>query len=130
MEPIWKGKQTNKTSNMCTGDKGKQTNKQVEVAHAEVQMQGVVRSCVTCGVRYAMCQSMWKSFRDASEMHRKSVEFDTQGHTLTAILIVVDRLSKCIHAMPTVTMIDSVEVACLFLEHVWRHHGLPVAVIS
>src|SRR5258708_36134883 len=28
MEPIWKGKQTNKTSNMCTSDKGKQTNKQ------------------------------------------------------------------------------------------------------
>src|SRR6266436_8295866 len=28
MEPIQKGKQTNKTSNMCTSDKGKQTNKQ------------------------------------------------------------------------------------------------------
>src|SRR5258708_2448735 len=28
MEPIWKGKQTNKTGNTCTGDKGKQTNKQ------------------------------------------------------------------------------------------------------
>src|SRR5258708_3919143 len=28
MEPIQKGKQTNKTSNMCAGDKGKQTNKQ------------------------------------------------------------------------------------------------------
>src|SRR5258705_888970 len=47
-----------------------------------------------------------------------------------AILIVVDRLSKCIHAMPTVTMIDSAGVAHLFLKHVWRHHGLPEAVIS
>src|SRR6266436_8177071 len=28
MEPIWKGKQTNKTSNTCAGNKGKQTNKQ------------------------------------------------------------------------------------------------------
>src|SRR5260370_35520360 len=28
MEPIRKGKQTNKTSNTCAGDKGKQTNKQ------------------------------------------------------------------------------------------------------
>src|SRR5260221_13965795 len=28
MEPIQKGKQTNKTSNMCASDKGKQTNKQ------------------------------------------------------------------------------------------------------
>src|SRR5258708_3007169 len=32
------------------GDKGKQTNKQVEAAHVEVQMQGVVQSCITCGV--------------------------------------------------------------------------------
>ena len=84
MEPIWKGKQTNKTSNMCTGDKGKQTNKQAEVAHAEVQMQGAVWSCITCRVQYAMCQSMWKSFGDASEMCQKSAEFNTQGHTLTA----------------------------------------------
>src|SRR5258708_38302109 len=48
------GKQTNKTSNMCTGDKGKQTNKQTnkqaEAAHVEVRMQGAVQSCVTCGV--------------------------------------------------------------------------------
>src|SRR5260370_42656696 len=70
MEPIQKGKQTNKTSNTCTSDKGKQTNKQVEAAHAEVQMQGVVQSCITCGVRYAMHQSMQKSFRDASEKCR------------------------------------------------------------
>src|SRR6266436_589011 len=86
METIWKGKQTNKTSNMCTSDKGKQTNKQVEAACAEARMQGAVQSCITCGVRYAMCQSMWKSFRDALEMCQKSVEFDTQGHTLTPAL--------------------------------------------
>src|SRR6266436_2331977 len=83
METIWKGKQANKTSNMCTSDKGKQTNKQVEAAHVEARMQGVVQSCITCGVRYAVCQSTWKSFRDASEMCQKSVEFNTQGHTLT-----------------------------------------------
>ena len=47
-----------------------------------------------------------------------------------AILVVVDRLSKRIHAVPTVTTVDSTGVACLFLEYVWRHHGLPEAVIS
>src|SRR5258708_7805196 len=34
-------------------------------------MQGAVQSCVACGVQYAMCQSMWKSFRDALEMHQR-----------------------------------------------------------
>src|SRR5258705_1036561 len=47
-----------------------------------------------------------------------------------AILVVVDRLSKHIHTIPTITTVDSAGVACLFLEHVWRHHGLPEAVIS
>src|SRR5258708_7203344 len=47
-----------------------------------------------------------------------------------AILVAVDRLSKCIHAIPTITMIDSAGVAHLFLEHVWRHHGLLEAIIS
>ncbi len=47
-----------------------------------------------------------------------------------AILVAVDRLSKHIHAIPTVTTVDSAGAACLFLEHVWRHHGLPEAVIS
>src|SRR5258707_11347608 len=83
MEPIRKGKQTNKTSNMCASDKGKQTNKQVEAACVEVWMQGAVWSCITCRVRYAMHQSMQKSFGDASEMHWKSTEFNTQGCTLT-----------------------------------------------
>src|SRR5258708_39102666 len=32
-----------------------------------------------------MHQSMWKSFRDALEMHWKSAEFNMQGHTLTLI---------------------------------------------
>src|SRR5260221_12441109 len=47
-----------------------------------------------------------------------------------AILVVVDRLSKRIHAIPTITTVDSTGVACLFLEHVWRHHGLLEAIIS
>src|SRR5258707_11910384 len=44
--------------------------------------------------------------------------------------MVVDHLSKQIHAIPTVTSLDSTRVAWLFLEHVWRHHGLPEEVIS
>ena len=47
-----------------------------------------------------------------------------------AILVVVDRLSKRIHAIPTVTSVDSEGMARLFLDHVWRHHGLPEEVIS
>src|SRR5258705_9522543 len=53
---------------------------------------------------------------------------DSKGYN--AILMVVDRLSKWIHAIPTVTSLDSARVARLFLEHIWRHHRLPEEVIS
>src|SRR5260370_41716529 len=61
--------------------------------------------------------------------HWEVISVDTIGELLeskgyNAILVVVDRLSKRIHAMPTVTTLHSAGVPCLFLEHVWRHHLL------
>src|SRR5258707_10135054 len=53
---------------------------------------------------------------------------DSKGYN--AALVVVDHLSKRIHATPTVTSLDSAGVARLFLEHIWHHHGLPEEVIS
>src|SRR5258705_476639 len=53
---------------------------------------------------------------------------DSKGYN--AVLMVVDCLSKQIHAIPTVTSLDSTRVARLFLEHVWCHHRLPEEVIS
>src|SRR6266478_2740962 len=53
---------------------------------------------------------------------------DSKGYN--AILMVVDHLSKWIHAIPTVTSLDSARVARLFLEHIWCHHRLPEEVIS
>src|SRR5258705_3475552 len=53
---------------------------------------------------------------------------DSKGYN--AILVVVDCLSKQIHAIPTVTSLDSTRVAQLFLEHIWCHHGLLEEVIS
>src|SRR5258708_39359039 len=53
---------------------------------------------------------------------------DSKGYN--AILVVVDCLSKRIHAVPTVTSLDSAGVPQLFLEHVWCHHRLLEEVIS
>src|SRR5260221_2530769 len=53
---------------------------------------------------------------------------DSKGYN--AVLVVVDHLSKWIHAVPTVTSLDSARVAQLFLEHIWHHHRLLEEVIS
>ena len=52
------------------------------------------------------------------------------SHGYDALLVVVDHLSKQVHVIPTTAGINSVGVAQLFRDYVWRHHGLPEEVIS
>ena len=47
-----------------------------------------------------------------------------------SILVVVDRLSKLVHFIPTHTEVDATEVAQLFVQHVAKHHGLPESIVS
>jgi len=51
-----------------------------------------------------------------------------RGHT--AILTVVDRLSKTAIFAPTTMHVDAVGLAHLFFSQVFRHYGLPRAIIS
>jgi len=46
------------------------------------------------------------------------------------IMVVVDHLSKQAHVMPTMSDITATGVAWLFLDHIWKLHGLPEEVIS
>jgi hypothetical protein len=52
----------------------------------------------------------------------------SQGYD--AIFIVADRLSKKAHVAPTTGEVDSVGIARLYRDNVWRHHGIPEIVIS
>ena len=47
-----------------------------------------------------------------------------------AILVVVDRLTKMTHVIPTTTTVDAVGTARLFVDNVWKLHGIPLTVIS
>lgn len=46
-----------------------------------------------------------------------------------AIMVVVDRLSKMVHVMPTRGTVNSGGVARLFRDHVWKLHGLPEQIL-
>src|SRR6184192_685481 len=52
---------------------------------------------------------------------------ESRGHD--AILVVVDRLSKRVHLIPTSSDVESAGIARLFLDRVWKLHGLPEVVI-
>ena len=47
-----------------------------------------------------------------------------------AILVVIDRLSKMAHFIPTHTNASAPQIANLFISHIFRYHGLPKSIIS
>ena len=47
-----------------------------------------------------------------------------------AIVVFVDRLSKMVHLTPTHTTLTAKGWAELFLENVWKYHGLPEELVS
>ena len=50
------------------------------------------------------------------------------GHT--ALLVVVDKLSKMTHLIPTTTQVTGEEMARLYVDHVFKHQGCPKAIVS
>ena len=52
------------------------------------------------------------------------------SHYHVAILVVVDRLTKQAHFIPTTKSMPAQDVAALFLQHIVRVHGLPETLIS
>jgi len=51
-----------------------------------------------------------------------------QGYN--SILIVVNRLTKMVHFVPTTEKTSAEELARLFRDNVWKLHGLPKSIIS
>src|SRR5262249_12125635 len=48
----------------------------------------------------------------------------------TAILVIVDRLTKLAHFIATVDEVDAPKTATLFIQHIFKNHGLPDNIIS
>ena len=47
----------------------------------------------------------------------------SQGYS--AILVIVDRFSKMAHFIPTTNEVDAPTTASLFLNNIYKLHGLP-----
>lgn len=47
-----------------------------------------------------------------------------------SIMVVVDRLTKIAHFIPTVTTVTAYGVAELFMREIFKHHGIPREIIS
>ena len=51
-------------------------------------------------------------------------------HGFNAILVIVDRLTKMAHYIPTREDTNSEQVARLYFDNIFRLHGLPDSIIS
>ncbi|CAH0489254.1 unnamed protein product [Peronospora farinosa] len=52
------------------------------------------------------------------------------SHGITGIVVFVDRLSKMTHLAAVPDSIDGMGTSELFIDRVFRQHGLPVAIVS
>ena len=69
------------------------------------------------------------------EFHWDTISVDfivelLESHSYDVVMNIVDSVSKMSHFIPTHTTITALGVACLFLTHVWKLHGLPRQVVS
>ena len=48
----------------------------------------------------------------------------------TALYVVIDRLTKLVHIAPTTNTATAADTAQLFLDMVFKHHGLPRNIVS
>ena len=48
----------------------------------------------------------------------------------TAILVVVDRLTKMTHFMPCKNESTAHDIARLFVDNIWKHHGMPLRITT
>ena len=49
-----------------------------------------------------------------------------ESQEYNVIMVVVNRLSKLVHALPTNNTVTSEGIARFFRDQVWKHHGLPL----
>jgi hypothetical protein len=47
-----------------------------------------------------------------------------------AIMVVVDSVTKCAHFVDMVTTLSAAGTARLYVQHIWKHYGLPGKALS
>jgi hypothetical protein len=53
---------------------------------------------------------------------------ESQGYDV--ILVAADRHTKCVHFVPSVLAVSAKGTACLFWDHMWKHHGWAQKIIT
>ena len=100
-------------------------------------MEQYVKSCVTCQQNRTQFCKKARLLRPLpiSTKCWKSVSMDFMNHLLESkgfdsIMVVIDRVSKMAHFVPTQDTATAQEVGRLYFDKVVKHHGLQKNIIS
>lgn len=119
-------------------------NKTFELVHRTYHWAGLrqyvkrfVSTCLTCQRNKAVQHKPYGLLRPlpVPETPWSSISMDfivqlPQSNGFTAILVVVDRLTKMAHFIPTVDEVDATTTASLFLNRIVSAHGLPDDIVT
>jgi hypothetical protein len=96
-----------------------------------------VKSCITCGHAKACRHQPYGTLQQLPiperPWHSVSMDFIEQlpaSSDYSAILIIVDRLTKQALFLPTMDNVTSEEVAQLYFKNVFSRHGVPTHITS
>src|SRR5258707_4783855 len=100
-------------------------------------MARFIRNCDTCTrikpahhAPYGLLKPLEVPIRWWSSISLDFITGLPMSNGYDALLVVVDRLSKMAHYIPTNTDITSKGLARLYFDHVFRLHGIPDSVVS
>jgi len=96
-----------------------------------------VTSCDTCQRNkmvhhkpYGLLQSLPVPQTPWSSISMDFIVQLPESNGFTAVLVVVDRLTKMAHFIPTTDNVDAEGTVALFLKHIFSTHGLPDDIVS
>jgi len=96
-----------------------------------------VRNCDTCTrikparhAPYSLLKPLQVPFRKWSSASLDLVTGLPMSNWYNALLVVVDRLSKMAHYIPSTTDVNSKKIAKLFIDNIFPLHGIPDSIVS
>jgi len=96
-----------------------------------------VKSCTSCTWAKAPCHRLYGKLKQLlipshpwSSISMDFIEQLPKSGGFSAILVIMDRLTKQVIFVPTYDMIDAPGITQIFLAHVFSKHGVPAHVTS